>query len=65
MGADSYNSINDHLICSAKNIELDYIWSDSLIKHGKAWSLKAFMSDYNFNYERDEQYLDDALKNLT
>lgn len=64
MGADSYNSINDHLICSAKNIDLDYIWSDSLVKHGKSWSLKAFMSDYNFNYERDEEYLDSVLKKL-
>lgn len=64
IGSDSYNAVNEHLICSIKNINLDYIWADSLIKQGTSWSEKAFKSDYSFNYERDENYLLDVLSKL-
>ncbi len=64
IGSDSYTAVNEHLFCAVKNIHLDYIWADSLIKHGGSWSVKAFMSDYEFNYERDEKHLADILKEL-
>lgn len=64
IGSDTYVTKNEHFICSIKDFELDYIWGNSLIKHGKSWSLSAFMSDYNFDYERDEIYLKEILENL-
>jgi len=64
IGSDSYNAVNEHLICAARNVDLHYIWADSTIKHGNYWSVKAFMSDYEFNYERDEKHLADILKKL-
>ncbi|MCS3423628.1 capsular polysaccharide biosynthesis protein [Rahnella sp. BIGb0603] len=64
IGSDSYTAVNEHLFCAVKNIHLDYIWADSLIKHGSSWSVKAFMSDYEFNYERDEKHLADILNKL-
>lgn len=64
IGSDSYTAVNEHLFCAVKNIHLDYIWADSLIKHGNSWSVRAFMSDYEFNYERDEKYLANILNNL-
>ena len=64
IGSDSYTSPNEHYICAIKNIELHYFWGDSLLQHGNHWSAKAFMSDYNFNYERDESALREALRLL-
>lgn len=64
IGSDSYTAINEHFFCSVKKINLDYIWGDSLIKHGSKWSPQAFMSDYNFNYERDQPYLQSILEKM-
>lgn len=64
IGSDSYTSCNEHYICAIKNIDLTYFWGDSLLQHGSQWSAKAFMSDYNFNYERDEAALRESLRFL-
>lgn len=65
IGADSYNAYNEHFICAIKNVNLYYIWGDSSIKHGKFWDAKAFSSDFTFNYERDEGFLLDVLRNFS
>lgn len=64
IGSDSYTASNEHFICAIKEIELNYFWGDSLLSHENGWSHKAFMSDYNFNYARDEEALMKALSEL-
>ncbi|UZQ87348.1 glycosyltransferase family 61 protein (plasmid) [Citrobacter freundii] len=64
IGSDSYTATNEHYICAIKGYDLNYYLGDSLVKHGNVFSLKAFKSDYNFNYERDEESLIDALSKI-
>jgi len=63
IGSTSYTSANEHYICTIKGFDLTYFVGDSLIKQENGWSVKAAMSDYYFNYERDEQALIDVLNN--
>ena len=66
IGSNSYTAINEHYICASKGFDLTYFLGDSLLAHDNGWSAEAFMSDYNFNYERDEkaliEYLDSILE---
>ncbi|WP_223509406.1 DUF563 domain-containing protein [Rahnella sp. GSA61A] len=62
IGADSYTANNEYYICAIKGIDLTYIWADSLVKHDNGWSPQAFISDYEFNYERDEEFIIKELK---
>lgn len=64
IGSTSYTSANEHYICSIKGFDLTYFVGDSLIKQENGWSVKAAMSDYYFNYERDEEALIDVLNNI-
>lgn len=64
IGSDSYTATNEHYICAIKGYDLNYYLGDSLVKHGNVFSAKAFKSDYNFNYERDEESLVDALNKI-
>lgn len=64
IGSDSYTATNEHYICSIKGFDLTYFLGSSLIKQVNGFSVKAFMSDYNFDYERDEDALVDALSKL-
>ncbi|GEM_PF-1190052 len=65
VGSNSYTAINEHYICAIKGFNLTCFLGDSLLSHDKGWSAEAFMSDYKFNYERDEmaliEYLDSIL----
>lgn len=61
IGSDSYTASNEHYICAIKGVDLSYFWGDSLLEHNGGWSHQAFMSDYNFNYDRDE---DDLIRSL-
>jgi len=64
IGSTSYTSANEHYICSIKGFDLIYFVGDSLIKQENGWTVKAAMSDYYFNYERDEQALIDVLNDI-
>ncbi|MNG34989.1 hypothetical protein D3C84_1216220 [compost metagenome] len=64
IGSDSYTAANEHYICAIKGFDITYFLGNSIIKHDNGFSGKAFMSDYNFDYDRDEKALIDTLKNL-
>lgn len=64
IGSDSYTAINEHYICAIKGFDLTYFLGSSLIKHDNGFSGKAFLSDYYFDYERDEQALIDTLNGI-
>ncbi|MDW4577812.1 glycosyltransferase family 61 protein [Atlantibacter hermannii] len=64
IGSDSYTANNEFYICNIKGIDLVYFWGDSLMTHDKGWSPQAFISDYNFNYARDEEMLLKELRQI-
>lgn len=64
IGSDSYTANNEFYICNIKGIDLVYFWGDSVITHGNSWSPQAFISDYNFNYDRDEDMLLNELSKI-
>lgn len=64
IGSTSYTSSNEHYICAIKGFDLTYFVGDSLIKQENGWSVRAAMSDYHFNYERDEQSLIEILNEI-
>jgi len=64
IGASSFINPDEQFVCETKGIELHRFWGDPLFEHGNTWSSKAYHSDYNFNYERDENTLLELLKNI-
>lgn len=58
IGSESYDAVNEYLIMAATGGELAYFWCEPQIPMGDRWSVRAFMSDYHFDFRRDGKLLD-------
>lgn len=61
IGSESYDAINEILFMAAAGGDLTYLWCTPSVPMSDTWTLESFQSDYNFNFERDGQRLEDAI----
>lgn len=62
---DSYNTANEYLISSIHGDQFNYFWCKSDVKHEPGrWTWKAFMSPFEFDFEKDGDSLKLMLESL-
>ena len=59
VASEAYDAVNEYLIVSALGGNISYFWCQPDIPHPESgWRLKSFMSDFEFDFERDGRLLD-------
>lgn len=62
---EAYSARNEYLFTSLMDCEVHYFWSPPDIPHPKnGWSLDAFYSDWEFDFDRNGRELDEMLSSL-
>ncbi|WP_461169255.1 glycosyltransferase family 61 protein [Arthrobacter sp. Z1-15] len=61
IGSESYDAINEYLFMAGAGGDLTYLWCTPRVPAKETWSLKAFLSDFTFDFGRDGKLLSDAI----
>lgn len=58
---EGFTAMNEYLIATVQRAPVHYFWTPADVPLGPAWSFRAFMSDFTFDFERDGPMLDRLL----